>query len=97
MKGQKAKTSMLQHERKNSDKTKYFTSNDLAQRFVVTERQICKLAQIGYLPGMRFGKLWRFRRDVIEDWERKQILTNDIEELASEIVEEEVDRGVSLR
>ncbi len=99
MKRQKARNqaSRPQQEREHSEKVIHLTSHDLAQRFQVTDRQICKLAQIGYLPGMRFGKLWRFSRDVIEEWERKQIPANDIEELANEIVEEEVDRGVSLR
>lgn len=89
MKRQKAKNraSRPQQERSHPDTTIYLTSNDLAQRFLVTERQICKLAQIGYLPGMKLGKLWRFRRDVIEEWEREQTPMNDIEKLANKIVE----------
>ncbi len=64
----------------------YLTSNDLARRFRVTERQICKLARIGYLPGIKLGKLWRFREDLIEEWERSQMPTSDIGKLADEIV-----------
>ena len=64
----------------------YLTSTDLAQRFRVTERQICKLARIGYLPGIKIGKLWRFREEAIEEWERRQMPTNDIVKLADEIV-----------
>ena len=64
----------------------YFTAHDLAERFRVTERQICKLARMGYLPGIKFGKLWRFREDMIEEWERKQGPTDDIVKLADEIV-----------
>jgi excisionase family DNA binding protein len=64
----------------------YFTPHDLAQRFHVTERQICKLARIGYLPGIKFGKLWRFREDMIEEWERRQSPMEDIGKLADEII-----------
>lgn len=46
-----------QQERNHPEKIIYLTSNDLAQRFRVTERQICKLARIGYLPGIRLGAL----------------------------------------
>jgi excisionase family DNA binding protein len=75
-----------QKERNHPEKIIYLTSHDLAQRFRVTQREICKLARIGYLPAIRLGKLWRFREDVIEGWERKQIPTNDIERLANEIL-----------
>lgn len=64
----------------------YLTSHDLAQRFRVTERQVCKLARLGYLPGIKFGKLWRFREDMIEEWEKRQMPINDIEKLANEIL-----------
>jgi excisionase family DNA binding protein len=71
----------------DTEEKTYLTPCDLAQHFRTSNRQICKLARIGYLPGIKFGKLWRFRRDVIEEWERKQIPTNDIEKLANKIVE----------
>ena len=64
----------------------WLTPRDLAQHYRTSNRQICKLARIGYLPGIKFGKLWRFKRDVIEEWERKQIPTNDIEKLAMKIL-----------
>ena len=67
-------------------KMTYLTAHDLAQRFRVTERQVCKLARIGYLPGIKFGKLWRFRDDTIEEWERKQRPIDDIGKLADEII-----------
>ena len=62
----------------------YLTPHDLAQRFRVTERQVCKLARIGFLPGIKLGKLWRFREDVIEEWERRQMPMDDIVKLAAE-------------
>jgi excisionase family DNA binding protein len=64
----------------------YMTPRELAKRFRVTERQICKLARIGYLPGIKLGKLWRFRDDAIEEWEQEQMPASDIAELADKIV-----------
>ena len=64
----------------------YLTSHDLARHFRVTERQICKLARIGYLPGIKIGRLWRFREETIEEWETRKMPTNDIGKLADEIV-----------
>jgi excisionase family DNA binding protein len=64
----------------------YLTPHDLARHFRVTERQICKLARAGYLPGIKFGKLWRFREDLIDKWENRQMPIDDIERLANEIL-----------
>lgn len=44
------------------------TIEDLA-RFLKLKRQtIYKWAQLGKLPGAKFGKEWRFRRSAIEKW-----------------------------
>ncbi len=67
-------------------KPKYLTPRDLARRFLVSERQICKLARTGYLPAIKFGKLWRFREDAIEEWERSHTPENDLENLANQII-----------
>ena len=36
----------------------------------------------------KIGKLWRFRQDDIEDWERRQTGVDEINKLADEIVRE---------
>ena len=66
----------------------YLTPRDLSQKFKVSERQITHLARIGYLPGLKFGKLWRFRPEDIEIWERRQQGFDEIAKIADEIVAE---------
>ena len=86
----------LQQGKNHPEKIIYLTSHDLAQRFRVTDRQVCKLARIRYLPGIKFGKLWRFRADAIEAWERQYEPNREIEALAEEILKE-VDKNVYER
>ncbi len=65
----------------------YFTPRELAQRFKVTERAITQWARMGILPGIRIGRLWRFKGSAIEEWERAQGIDKDeIEALVDEIV-----------
>jgi excisionase family DNA binding protein len=64
----------------------YLTPKDLGQRYQISERQVTHLARIGYLPGFKIGKLWRFRQDDIEEWERSQTGIDEINKQADEIV-----------
>ncbi len=73
-------------QRRNMEETNCLTTRDLALHFCISERQTSKLARIGYLPGIRIGKLWRFRKDVMEEWERNRMSTSEIENLAQEIL-----------
>ncbi len=68
--------------------TKYLTPKELAARFRISERQVTHLARSGILPGIKVGKLWRFRISDIEDWERYQGIDKDeVNLLAREITE----------
>jgi len=40
--------------------TAYISAKDLATRYSVSPRQILRLADIGKIPGVRIGKVWRF-------------------------------------
>ena len=64
----------------------FLRPKDLAERYRISERQITHLARIGYLPGFKIGKLWRFRQDDIEEWEKRQTVIEEISKLADEIV-----------
>jgi excisionase family DNA binding protein len=66
----------------------YFTPKDLAERYRISERQVTHLARIGYLPGIKIGKLWRFREEDIEAWEGRHRGTDGIAKLADEIIRE---------
>ena len=64
----------------------YLTPKDIAERYRISERQVTHLARIGYLPGIRIGKLWRFKEEDIEAWEGRQRGTDEIAKLADEII-----------
>ena len=66
----------------------YLTPKDFAERYRVSERQVTHLARIGYLPGIKIGKLWRFREEDIEAWEGRHRGTDGITKLADEIIRE---------
>ena len=67
----------------------YLTPKELSQRWKVSERHITALARRGVIPGIRIGRLWRFKVSAIEEWERAQGIDKDeIEALVNEIVRE---------
>jgi excisionase family DNA binding protein len=51
----------------------YLTPKDLAQRYRISERQVTHLARVGYLPGSKIGKLWRFREEDLLFWEENHL------------------------
>jgi excisionase family DNA binding protein len=46
--------------------------HDLAGYLLLSEAAVYKLARNGCLPALRVGKLWRFRKDLIDEWIRKE-------------------------
>jgi excisionase family DNA binding protein len=46
------------------------TAKDLADRWQVPKSQVYRLAREGRIPAVRLGRYWRFRLDLIEQWER---------------------------
>ena len=54
----------------------YLTPKDLAQRYQISERQVTHLARIGYLPGFKIGKLWRFKEEDLQEWEGVGVLVS---------------------
>ena len=48
------------------------TVHDLAGYLRLSEAKIYKLANAGCLPALRVGKSWRFRRDLIDEWVRRE-------------------------
>lgn len=43
------------------------TARELAEYLRLHETTIYKLAQEGTIPGIRIGRVWRFRREAIEE------------------------------
>ncbi|WP_374212571.1 helix-turn-helix domain-containing protein [Rhodococcus tibetensis] len=48
----------------------FWTTKDLANRWVISERQVRDMAAAGEIPAMRVGKLWRFSVVRITAWEK---------------------------
>jgi excisionase family DNA binding protein len=48
--------------------------HDVAGYLRLSEAAVYKLARKGCLPALRVGKLWRFRKDLIDDWILKETI-----------------------
>jgi excisionase family DNA binding protein len=48
----------------------------VARYLRLSEADVYKLACRGILPAFRTGKLWRFHREIIDDWIRKETQTS---------------------
>jgi len=48
------------------------TVHDIAIYLRLSEAKVYKLAKEGQLPALRVGKSWRFRKDLIDDWIRRE-------------------------
>ncbi len=48
------------------------TVHDIAMYLRLSEAKVYKLAKEGQLPALRVGKSWRFRRDLVDEWIRRE-------------------------
>lgn len=48
------------------------TIEDLAEYLKISKSTLYKLAQQGGLPGQKVGKRWRFHKDAIDNWLKRQ-------------------------
>ena len=53
------------------------TTKEISQYLKLHEITICKYAVAGIIPAIRVGRMWRFDKDVIDDWIRTG--QNDLE------------------
>jgi excisionase family DNA binding protein len=63
--------------KESSDKTRednFFIMNvhDVASYLRLSEAKVYRLAKEGCVPSFRLGKSWRFRRDLIDEWTKKE-------------------------
>ena len=52
--------------------TEIMNVHDVAAYLRLSEAAVYKLARAGCLPVLRLGKLWRFRKDLIDEWMLKE-------------------------
>ena len=48
------------------------TVHDIAMYLRLSEAKVYKLAKEGQLPALRVGKSWRFRKDLVDEWIRRE-------------------------
>ena len=46
------------------------TTKEIANYLKLHQITICKLAQKGKIPSIRIGRVWRFDKDIIDEWNR---------------------------
>jgi len=44
------------------------TTKEISRYLKLHEITICKYAEAGVIPAIRIGRMWRFDKDVIDDW-----------------------------
>ncbi len=52
--------------------TSIMTVHDVASFLRLSEAKVYRLAKEGSVPSFRLGKSWRFRRDSIDEWTKKE-------------------------
>jgi excisionase family DNA binding protein len=50
---------------------KWMTLEETAKYLQVSKDSIYRLAQKGKIPASKIGNLWRFKKDEIDDWMKK--------------------------
>jgi excisionase family DNA binding protein len=48
------------------------TTQEVAQYLRLAEATVYKLAQEGQIPAVKVGRTWRFKRELIDGWIRKE-------------------------
>ena len=54
------------------DNSSIMTVHDVASYLRLSEAKVYRLAKAGCVPSFRLGKSWRFRRDLLDEWIRKE-------------------------
>ena len=52
--------------------TKIMTAQEVAQYLRLDVTTIYRLAQAGGIPAVKVGRAWRFKRELIEEWFRRE-------------------------
>jgi excisionase family DNA binding protein len=52
--------------------TEIMTAQELALYLRLAEATIYKLAQAGEIPAVKVGRAWRFKKELIDEWFRRQ-------------------------
>ena len=48
------------------------TVHDVAEYLRLSEAKVYRMANEGCIPALRIGKTWRFKRELIDEWIRRE-------------------------
>ena len=48
------------------------TVHDVAEYLRLSEAKVYKMANEGHVPALRMGKTWRFKKELIDEWIRRE-------------------------
>ena len=48
------------------------TVHDVAEYLRLSEAKVYKMANAGRVPALRMGKSWRFKKELIDEWIRRE-------------------------
>lgn len=62
------------------------TVQEVAEYLRLNQMTVYKLAQNGKIPAVKVGRVWRFRRDLIDEWFRMKVgtISSDVKPASSE-------------
>jgi len=52
------------------------TAQEVAQYLRLAEATIYRLAQTGEIPAVKVGRAWRFKKELIDEWFRREATQN---------------------
>jgi len=52
--------------------------NDVAEYLRLSEAKVYRMANSGQLPALRLGKTWRFNKNILDDWIRRETKGGDV-------------------
>jgi excisionase family DNA binding protein len=74
------------------------TTKEMAEYLKLHEITICKYAGEGRIPAIRIGRVWRFDRDVIDEWiARGQSTPEVVKDTSKKTVQKKPGKKVSKK
>lgn len=59
---------MTKNATRNNDPVTILTVREVAQYLRMSETKVYALVKQHHLPAVRIGKVWRFRKDLLDQW-----------------------------
>jgi excisionase family DNA binding protein len=54
--------------------TELMTIHEVARYLHLSEAQVYKMVRAGRVPSIRIGKAWRFKKELLDEWIRRESL-----------------------